>query len=261
MPFDPQEFAAKVVLGELHSEDLPAAAQDALEAGFDGSAIVRLAILDNPSTWEIEPLMGKVLAELSVTPPDKVEAAIFLAKRRAQRILDNNEDPISSLDYFERLHFNSGYPEDLAELGWLQEDWWGADDNGQKHAAALEAIENLFNPALRDQRIQERKTRWEDERRKAPEEWPYKLNSKSGRREFWRRFPLRWIELHQQAPWYLPAWIGLVLAMSWLCGSWWIALFCFLVLPPIMLVINMLVLWRLMSYEVQARRWRERIDL
>ncbi|SEG44861.1 hypothetical protein SAMN05421819_2989 [Bryocella elongata] len=73
MPFDPQEFAAKVILGELHSEDMPPAAQDALEAGFDGPAIVRLAILDDPSAWETDQLIPKVFGELGVERPSEAQ--------------------------------------------------------------------------------------------------------------------------------------------------------------------------------------------
>ena len=46
MPFDPAKFEAEVALKLTPTERLPAAAQDALEAGFDGPHVLRMAILE-----------------------------------------------------------------------------------------------------------------------------------------------------------------------------------------------------------------------
>lgn len=259
MPFDPEEFAAKVVLGQIPSEAFPAAAQDALEAGFDGPALLRLAILERPSGWEVDQLIAPVFSDLAVARPTVHEAAVTLAKARGRRILDRGEDPLDSIGYFHRLLMVSDYAQELEELGWLEEDCFESID--AMRAAAFEAIENLFDASLRQRRWLGRMSRWEEQRKRALQDWPYKLDSPGGRREYWRRVPERWREVNAEAPWLLPAWVLLVLGMTWMLGTWWIALICFFVLAPVVTLARMLVLWRSMAREVQERRWRERIDV
>jgi hypothetical protein len=54
MPFDPARFEAEVALDLIPTEKLPAVAQDALEAGFDGPHVVRMAILEPEAGWAID---------------------------------------------------------------------------------------------------------------------------------------------------------------------------------------------------------------
>jgi hypothetical protein len=97
MAFDPQQFASEAALGLIPSESFPSAAQDALEAGFDGKWILRMAVLENPSGWEVDQVLPKMFAELNITLPKPKEAALLLAKIRVHRIQATGEDPLKSI--------------------------------------------------------------------------------------------------------------------------------------------------------------------
>jgi hypothetical protein len=54
MPFDLATFEAEVALKLIPTERLPSVAQDALEAGFDGPHVVRMAVLEPVADWGID---------------------------------------------------------------------------------------------------------------------------------------------------------------------------------------------------------------
>lgn len=276
MAFDAEAFAAKIVLGELPAEAMPAAAQDAMEAGFDGPAIVRLAILEQPVASDVEPLLPQVFAELGVVRPTPADAALYLAKLRARQILDSGEDPLPSLNYFCRLAGAGGWPDEISELGWLEDaaEWQDADSI---RAEAHDAMACLLDPVRREQRRQERLAAWAAAQERRAHDWPYKLNCPRGRSEYWRRWREHWSEM--------PRWLSLstwalyilfVLSRPWRTqssnivattlpngnASSWLPI---VMTTAIVLVstagIYSVVLWRQMRYEVQARRWRDRIDV
>jgi len=149
MPFDPQEFAAKVSLGEIPSEERPSLAQDALEAGFDGPALVRMAVLTKPSGWEVDQFVPRVLEELKVLKPKTAEAAIFLVKKLAWRILETNEDPLPSLSYFHRLFWLADAPTEMAGLAYADEMIYGGTDDDTRQALR-EEIANFLDRRASD---------------------------------------------------------------------------------------------------------------
>jgi len=53
MAFDREIIEATIALDLIPSEGMPAIAQDALEAGLDGRALVRLATLENPTYFQV----------------------------------------------------------------------------------------------------------------------------------------------------------------------------------------------------------------
>ena len=182
MAFDPATFEAEVVLKLIPTEQLPSVAQDALEAGFDGPYVFRMAILEPGAGWAIDQALPLMLEELGLHPIAPEEAALRLARQRAQRILNTGEDPWPSLSYFHRLMETAGYPEELIELGYFDdEDIFYSDDPEEKRARAREAFEELLSPELRQKRLAERKAAWEQEQARIKSEWPYVLNSASGR--------------------------------------------------------------------------------
>ncbi|WP_146072156.1 hypothetical protein [Bryocella elongata] len=187
----------------------------------------------------------------------------MLAKARGRRILDTGEDPLGSLGYFHHIFVQAGYPDELSELGWFDEPYVGYNVEGsaaqeeQARVAAIEAIENLFDPDLREKRHEERKVRWEEDRRRILLEWPWKLNSPSGRSEYWRRWREHWFELR----WLACLYCCLAALFGWLGDRWTILLTWLLVVVPFTLAMYSIILWRRMSYEVQAFRWRQRVDL
>jgi hypothetical protein len=255
MSFDPEEFVAKVVLGEIPSEAMPAVAQDALEAGFDGPMMVRLAILERPSGFEIDELLPRVLVELNMSRTTEEVAAVSLAKIRANRIRESGEDPLCSIGYFYRLLCASGYAAELEELGWLDDDYFSSED--EKRSAAFEAIENLFSPDLKAEHMAARKVAWEKAMANTRKDWPYVFPSRGG----WKVFRQRWKDELKEKTLVLPILFIACGILGWSLSSWRTPLFYLLAIIPITLILTSIGIYRRMKFECQSFRWRNRIDL
>lgn len=94
LPFSPQLIQARWEFGKLPSEGLPRLAQDALELGYDGKCIRRIAGLVSPDSFDLQPLMPGFLAELGVTTTlSQREAGLALARFVAQAIIDGRVKP------------------------------------------------------------------------------------------------------------------------------------------------------------------------
>lgn len=247
MPFDPATFEAELALKLIPTERLPAFAQDALEAGFEGPHVIRMAILEPTAVWAIDQALPPMLAELgchSITPK---EAALRLAQQRAKRILETGEDPLPSLPYFYRLMQSADYLEELMELGYLEEDYrfFTEENDDVQRAQAHEAIENLLSPELRERRHAERQAAWEREQAKAKEEWPYVLNSPTGRTLLKKRYKEKLIEMRQLLWIEFVAWIMLGLAFS----SWRTTVIGYIVTVPVLFLLLYLGEYRRMKRE------------
>ena len=212
MPFDPASFEAEVALKLIPTERLPYVAQDALEMGFEGPRVLRMAVLEPTAGWAIDQALMPMLDELGCHLIAPEEAALRLARQRARRILDTGEDPLPSVPYFYRLMVAADYPEELIELGYFDDDEiFYFDDPEEKRTRAREALEELLSPELHQRRRIERKAAWELEQKRIKSEWPYVLNSPSGRALLKERYiekitemrPFLWIEL---VSWILVGW-------------------------------------------------------
>ena len=64
MSFDLATFEAEVALRLIPTEQLPAVAQNALEEGFDGPHVLRMAIMEPHAGWAIDQALPPMLAEL-----------------------------------------------------------------------------------------------------------------------------------------------------------------------------------------------------
>lgn len=250
MSFDPANFEAEVALRLIPTERLPMIAQDALEDGFDGPNVLRMAILEPFAGWGIDQALPPMLAELGCQAIPPKEAALRLAQIRARRILETGEDPLPSIPYFYRLMLAADYPEELIELGYFDDDdIFFSDVPEEKRTRAREALEELLSPELRQKRLIERKVAWEREQARVKSEWPYVLNSPTGRALLKERYkekliempPLLWIEL--------VAWI----IFGWGISSWRIAFIGYTVSVP--------VLFALPVWGEYRRMKRERRDI
>jgi hypothetical protein len=143
MPFDPATFEAEVALDLIPTERLPIVAQDALQAGFDGPRVVRMAILEPTATWEIHQALKFMLDELGLQSISHREAALRLARLRARRVLTTKEDPLLSCSYFYRLWIEADYIPELEELAWIDDNDFFFKDEDDKRAIVLEAIAAL----------------------------------------------------------------------------------------------------------------------
>jgi hypothetical protein len=255
MPFDLTSFEAEVALKLVPTDRLPAVAQDALEAGYGGSHVVRMAILESDDVWEIDRALGPMLAELRCRSISLEEAALRLARMRAERILESDEDPLSSLSYFYRLMLAGGHLGELHELGYLEDslDIFGEDNLGERRRQARLALENLLDPELGAQRYALRQVRWEEERKKA--EWPYILNSPTGRALFKERYKEKLIETRP----FL--WIGLVAwtFAGWGFSSWRTAIIGYFVSLPFLLILAVWGAYRGMKRERRDLLLRMRV--
>jgi|GEM_PF-5186000 len=234
MPFDPHIFEAEVALKLIPTEELPLRAQDAMESGYDGTKVLRMAILAPKNGWEIDQALPPMLRELGCQPISLQEAALRLAHFRAQRLLSSTEDPLLSLFYFRQLREAGDYPTELDELAYIDDDYvFFSADLEEKQQYVREALQELLSPELKEKRQAERKAEWEQEQAQAKREWPYVLNSQSGRDLLKNSYmekltevrPLLWIEL---VAWSL---------LGWSFNSWRTAIIGFVVSAPILLAL------------------------
>lgn len=169
MPFDPVSFEAEVALKLIPTERLPLVAQDALEVGFEGPHVIRMAILEPFAVWAIDQALLPMLEELGCRLISPREAALRLARQRAQRILHTGEDPLPSVPYFYRLMVAADYPGELIELGYLDDDdiFFSdfPDDLEEKRIRAREALEDLLSPELQQRRQNEKRPHGSGSRR------------------------------------------------------------------------------------------------
>ena len=94
-PFNPDLFVARWYCSKVVSEDMPAFAADALEAGFDGPALRRLAGLMKPASMDVGDLFQQSLSEIgTVTIRNAEQAAVLLARTTTRDILEQKIDPI-----------------------------------------------------------------------------------------------------------------------------------------------------------------------
>lgn len=127
MSFDPNLFVAKWYCERVWPEDMPGFSADALEAGFDGPALRRLAGLIRPTSPDVGNLFVRALDEIGTIEIRSKEQAIFkLARILAKAIVDGQVDPILGARGLARYALEAGYPEELAQFDQLaDEPLWG----------------------------------------------------------------------------------------------------------------------------------------
>lgn len=125
--FDPRLLAARWYARRLFPEGVPQAAADALEAGFDGPALRRLAGLIRPTLVDIQPWIENALEEIGqVEPLSQEEGLIAIAEPVARHIVDGSLDPLEGCRRLAAYAMAAGYPACL--VGFFQiddEPIWG----------------------------------------------------------------------------------------------------------------------------------------
>jgi hypothetical protein len=114
---------AEHVLGKLSCADLPNVAVQALELGYDGPAIRRLASLDKPSYFGVGNLFERVAVEIGVGRVSKKDASIYLSKRIAKEILSGTKEPLAGAYEIWLLSAASDHPDELLVFGGLDQDF------------------------------------------------------------------------------------------------------------------------------------------
>jgi len=111
LPFSSQLIHARWTLGKLPSEEVPAIAQEALELGYDGKHVRRIAGLTRPITAELIPLMPGFLAELGVSAPQtRDQAAWSLARLIAKGISEKRVTPYEGARFIAYEIVNEVWP-------------------------------------------------------------------------------------------------------------------------------------------------------
>jgi hypothetical protein len=127
--FDRDQIEAKLALKLIATADMPQVAFDALEAGLDGKAIRRLAILEHPTYFEVAEILPRVMSELGLTEISIEEATLRLAKQLAREIL-KQDNPVPHLFDLYSLWVRSGYIEQIRQIGMLCDDAYVASCTG-----------------------------------------------------------------------------------------------------------------------------------
>jgi hypothetical protein len=105
----------------IYPEEMPSLAWDALEAGFDGPFIRRLAALDHPSGWETDQIASAFMAEAGLKRISIQDASIRIARQLANQILTEGLDPLAYTRYFELLWTRAEYPREIQDVGCLDD--------------------------------------------------------------------------------------------------------------------------------------------
>jgi hypothetical protein len=134
MAFEPKVVEAKLALGMIVTTDMPRMAWDALEAGYDGPGIRRLAALDFPTYFQVREVLPRVMEELGIAELTAGEAAHRLAKLRAQQILSSTDDALRHTGDFFHIWVEAGYCRELAGVGSLDDEVYVARSCGQSTA-------------------------------------------------------------------------------------------------------------------------------
>jgi hypothetical protein len=144
VPFDSQLVEARLALGMIGSDEMPALAWDALEAGLDGPSIRRLAALIKPSGWEIDQIIPAFMTEAGMKSISRQEASIRLARQLAHRILCEGLDPLTYSRDFEALWIRADYPTAIQEVGSLDDQKTVAKYMGQSEAELREYARSVL---------------------------------------------------------------------------------------------------------------------
>jgi len=103
--FDPNKLAVLYYFGDLSYSELPAISADALEHGFDGRALRRLAGLVNPVAREIcLEEIDSAFREMGIAAPiPKDEARLALATESAKRAISGESNVFDEATHI-RIH-------------------------------------------------------------------------------------------------------------------------------------------------------------
>ena len=117
--FNPDLFVAKWYCSKVGPEDMPAFAADALEAGFDGPSLRRLAGLIKPTSRDVGHLFERALREIGTIKVQSGEQAIiFLSRLTAMDIVEGRIEPLRGAETLAGYSIILRHPDLL--VGFLQ---------------------------------------------------------------------------------------------------------------------------------------------
>ena len=90
---DVGEIEARYYLGDLTPEEAPGIALRALAAGYEGSALLKLARLHNPTARDAGDLFERALGEMGRSPLPRDEVGLRVARSIARKIVFGEVHP------------------------------------------------------------------------------------------------------------------------------------------------------------------------
>ncbi len=96
-------------LGHLAYDEMPAVAWEALEFGYDGSALRRLAAMNHPTFFEVGDLFDQAMAEMGQKPWSPEDALLLVVRPIAERILRGEIEPLEGVDQISNMVYTSQY--------------------------------------------------------------------------------------------------------------------------------------------------------
>jgi len=125
--FDPNLFVAKWHCSQAGPEDLPAFAADALEAGYDGPSLRKLAGLVQPTYRDVGNLFEKALLEIgTIKIQTHKQAVVALSRITAADIVGGRVDPVEGAGILSGLARLAGYPRFISQFDQLADmPLWG----------------------------------------------------------------------------------------------------------------------------------------
>ena len=125
--FNPDSFVAKWYCSKVGPEDMPSFAADALEPGFDGPSLRRLAGLVRPTADDVGKLFESALQDIGTVKVQSHEkAVVFLSRLTALDIVEGRIEPVHGADILARYSIILGHPDFLVQFLQLSEmPRWG----------------------------------------------------------------------------------------------------------------------------------------
>jgi hypothetical protein len=115
--FNPDLFVAKWYCSKVGPENMPGFAADALEAGYDGNALRRLAGLVRPTARDVGDLFERALHEIgTVKVQSEEQAFIFQSRQVAIEIVEGGIEPLRGAEILAGYAMALGYPAYIAEF-------------------------------------------------------------------------------------------------------------------------------------------------
>ncbi|QIN80497.1 hypothetical protein GBA65_20470 [Rubrobacter marinus] len=87
------EIEARYYLGNLPPDEMPGIALRALEAGYDGPALLGLARMSEPTMQDAGPLFERALGEVGLSPLPAKEAGLRVAGNVARKMVSGEVRP------------------------------------------------------------------------------------------------------------------------------------------------------------------------
>jgi hypothetical protein len=122
MPFDPHIIEAKLALRQIPAEEMVELACEAIEAGHDSPAVLRMAALIQPSGYEVDQHLTAFMRDAHLQAISIPEASVRLSFNLANEILQSNRDPLPHVKQFLRWWIDADHPVEIQELGVLDDE-------------------------------------------------------------------------------------------------------------------------------------------